>query len=296
MTWKNLSQVMGVVWILISILWAGLGVAGIIYLSEWLDGLQTSLDDNITIVVETLETIDGIVADSASVISSTHQSLGTVQVSVHDASVSLSELRPLLWKTTKVVTTEVPDALDGVKESMPTIIETAKSVDEALTWLSSLKLTIPNPLGSDWEYDLGIQYSPDVPLDRALNNMSSSLDEIPDDLRDLDESLAKADSNLLLVSDDLAYLAGDIERMNREVDELVPRMEEIRIKLNSVQTEIEGTQNRIPESFKKARNIILAILGLVILTQVPSIFLGSLFVSGVLFSRKSTEKNQMIQE
>lgn len=290
MAWKNLTRVMGVIWIFTSILWAALGIAGVFYITDWLENMQTSLDDNLTIVVESLDSFNGIIEDATNVVSSTHQSLDTVQVSVHDASDTLGDLRPLLWKTTKVVTTQVPVALDGVKGSMPSLIETAKSVDETLTWLSGFNLTIPNPFGSDWEYDLGIQYSPDVPLDQALDNMNQNLDDIPNDLRDLDDSLATADSNLLLISDDLAFLAGDIERMSREVDVIVPQMEKILIRIDTLQADVIETQERIPDFFLKTRNLILAILGLLIITQIPAIFLGSLMVSGALFAQKSSEE------
>ncbi len=280
---KNVSRVIGVIWISISLLWAGLGIAGIYYISSWLESTQASLTNNLTLVVDTLESVSVLVDGSTNVISSTHQSLATTQVSVHDASTTLADLRPLLWNTTKVVTVDVPDALDGMQDSIPSLIETAKSVDDTLTWLSNFNLTIPNPFGSDWTYDLGITYNPSVPLDQAMEDMSQSLENVPEELRELDESLATTDANLIIVSDDLAYLAGDIEILNEQIQEIVPQMEGLAGNIEEFQATFVEAEESIPESFAFAQKILLAILGLLILTQVPTMFMGGLLISGVLF-------------
>ena len=280
---KNVSRVIGVFWISTSLLWAGLGVVGIYYLSSWLDATQANLEDNLTLVVDSLESVRVLVDGSTDVISSTHQSLTTAQISVHDVSTALADLRPLLWNTTKVVTLDVPDALDGMQDSIPSLIETAKSVDETLTWLSNFNLTIPNPFGSDWTYDLGITYNPNVPLDQAMEDMSQSLEDVPDDLRDLDESLAATDANLIIVSDDLAYLAEDIETLNQQIQAIVPQMEGLAGNIEEIQATFEEAQESVPESFAFAQKIMLAILGLLILTQIPSLYMGGLLFSGVMF-------------
>ena len=119
---KNVSRVMGVIWISISILWAGLGIAGILYGSNWLESVQSSLDDNLILMADSLESIRILAEGTTDVVSSTHQSLMTAQVSVQDASVALEDLRPVLSKTTNVVTLEVPSALDGLQNSMPSLI------------------------------------------------------------------------------------------------------------------------------------------------------------------------------
>ena len=202
---------------------------------------------------------------------------------MHDAGIALEDLRPVLWKTTKVVTIDVPDALDGVHNSLPSLIETAKSVDETLTWLSNFKLTIPNPFGTDWEYDLGISYDPEMPLDQALEGMGQNLEDIPDNMRDLNESLATTDANLIIVSDDLAYLAGDLDTMNRQVQEIIPQIETLAGNIESGMETFQQTRTNIPEAFDLIRKILKIFLGLLIFTQIPSLYMGWLLISGKLF-------------
>jgi hypothetical protein len=214
------------------------------------------------------------------VVSSTQQSLTTVQQSTHDVSIALADARPLLWTTTKVVTLDVPDAIEGVQESMPSLIETAKSADETLNWLSNFKFSIPNPFGTAWSYDLGISYNPEVPLDQALEDMSGNLEGVPDDLREMEESLSTADSNLVIVSDDLAILAGDLESMNRQITDINPQLEGFASSLLDVQKNVQNIQSGLTKNFSTIRNIVSFILCLIVLTQIPSLYWGWVLVKG----------------
>ncbi len=188
---NDISRIMGVIWIITSLLWALLGMTGLFYGFQWLNSLQVGLDENLSKIDESLVSVYSLIAETTDVVSATHQSLETVQQSSHDVSIALADARPLLWKTTKVITLDIPDALDGVQELIPSLVETAKSVDETLTWLSDFQFTIPNPFGPDWSFDLGIQYDPEVSLDQALEDMSGNLKEMPEDLRGMKESLTQ---------------------------------------------------------------------------------------------------------
>jgi prefoldin subunit 5 len=278
---NKVSRIMGGIWIGTSLLWALLAVFGLFFGFRFLERLQTDLEDNLDLVVESLDPVHALILQATDIVSSTHQSIGTVQSSVHNTSAALADLRPLLWKTTKVVTIDVPVALDGVQDSMPSLIATAKSVDETLTWLSGIGFTIPIPFGQDMSFDLGIDYAPEVPLDQAMENMSGNLEGLPDDLRDMKESLNTADANLVIVSDDLALLAGDLETMNQDIANLNPQLEGLANSIESIQDGFRELQNKIPESIKTARRVMLIIAGLLVVSQVPSMYLGWILASGI---------------
>lgn len=289
---KDLSRMMGAIWIIASVLWAALGVAGLLYGFTWLNDLQDNLNENLSKVNESLDSVHSLVVDATDIVSATHQSLETVQQSTHDVSIALADARPLLWTTTKVVTLDVPDALDGVQDSMPSLIETAKSVDETLIWLSNFGFTIPNPFGTDWSYDLGISYDPDVPLDQALEDMSSNLEGVPEDLREMKESLNTADKNMVVVSDDLALLAGDLETMNQQIADIDPELKSLANNLENVQLSFQEIQEKIPDSFKTAERVMGMILGLLVFTQIPTIYFGWLLVNGAITSSTKLDNVQ----
>jgi hypothetical protein len=271
---RNISRIVGVIWIVTGFLWGILGVMGILYISSWIERAQSKLEANFIVIDETLDSVRDVIIETSDVISSTNQSLGTLQNSISDSSTTLSDIRPLIWKTTKVVTSDVPDALDGVQVSMPTLIETAKSVDETLTWLSNFKLSIPNPFGPDWSYDLGITYNPEVPLDQSLESMGQNLVDIPDELRELDQNLSDTDNNLKVVSEDLSLLSDDIKNTNERIEGVVPRIEIFIGQVDEVQISLRETQKSVYSFFDLGQKVLTSILVLLIISQIPSLYMG----------------------
>ena len=65
---KNLSRVMGIIWIITSLLWAALGIAGFLYGVTWLENLETSLEGNLQLIVDSLDPVSEIVIETTHVV------------------------------------------------------------------------------------------------------------------------------------------------------------------------------------------------------------------------------------
>ena len=293
MNTRTISRIMGTIWIIASVLWAVLAIVGLFYGLSFLERMQSNLENNLKLVIDSLDSVHSIVDETTDVISSTYQSLETIQGTMGDASTALDDLRPLLWRTRRVVTDDIPEALDGVQESMPSLIATAKSVDETLTWLSNFGFTIPNPFGPDWSYDLGINYAPDVPLDQALDTIHGNMEGLPEDLRKMKGNLNTADDNLVTVSDDLARLADDLEDINRELADINPQMDLLAAKIESIQDSFGEIQDGIPRAITTVRRVMTVVLGLIIFTQIPALYIGWVMVSGVMLPPSGLDEGEI---
>jgi hypothetical protein len=283
---------MGIILIIASVMWAILAIAGLFYGLKFLERLQTDLGANLDLVIDSLDTVHSLIGESTDIVSSTIQSLDTVQDTMSDASIALSDLRPLVWRTKLVVTDDLPEALEGVQESMPSLIATAKSVDETLTWLSNFGFTVPNPFGPDWSYDFGIDYEPEMPLNQALETTSGNLEGLPEDLRNMKESLKSADDNLEIMSDDLAQLASDLEDVSQEIADINPQLSLLSEDIVSIQESFRGVQEKIPGTIKTARRIIIVVFGLILFTQIPALYLGLRMTSGIMPVTDIEERTQ----
>lgn len=280
MNLNRISRLIGAFWMLTSLVWALLAVWALVAGLRGLNNLQAQAAANLSSVDGSLDAIHALIVESTQVVTATSASLTSVQAAIHDSSTALNESRPLLWQTTKLVTIQIPEALDGIQDSMPTVIATAQSVDQTLTWLSSFRFTIPNPFGPDWTYDLGITYAPEVPLDEALALMNANLENMPADLRAMKESLNTSDQNLILISDDLALLAGDLETVNQQLTDLNPHLQSLAQNVAQIQESFRTAQEGLPNGFAGARWTLSLVLGLVILSQIPAGYMGWLLLRG----------------
>ncbi|HBX68893.1 MAG TPA: hypothetical protein DEH25_05780 [Chloroflexi bacterium] len=283
---KRVSRLMGSIWIITSLLWATLSVLGLIYGLRWLENMRSGLEENLGLVVDSLGSVEGIIVETSNVITATYQSLQTVSTSTGDASDTVTDMRPLIWKTTQVVTGDVPTALDGVQDSMPSLIETAKTVDQTLTWIADFKIVIPIPFAPDYVFDFGFSYAPEIPLDQALEVMSGNLEGVPDDLRSMESDLDTLDANMSVIRDDLAQLSENITSLNEQIAAINPRLDEFAQNISAIEISFSEMQETLPNSFLTAKRIFSGIMGLLLLTQIPSLYWGWVMMNGNLLSEQ----------
>ena len=250
------------------------------YGDEVIQYLGDLLDRNLTLAEKNLAVVYVLLDESGEVLVSAEDSLDTVRDAIVDVIFTLTDTRPLIDETSQVITQDVPDALEGVQASMPSLIETAAAVDETLTFLSAFQFTIPNFLGDDWQIGLGIDYDPEVPLNQALGDLSSNLENIPEDLRGMENDLNTASMNLLTLRDDLSVLADDLYLVSQQVEDLNPQIEQLAENLLDMQTSLDNMQEKFSEMLPTIRLIYMAFLSLILLGQVPSAYVGVMLMRG----------------
>ncbi len=114
-----------------------------------------------------LESVAELTASLDGTFATVTDALREVQLTVADGSVSLIQLAAATGDLAEVVAVDVPRALDGVVDAMPSLVATAGVVDGAMRTLSLV----------------GIEYDPDQPLDDALRRIEDQLSVIPPRLR-----------------------------------------------------------------------------------------------------------------
>lgn len=114
-----------------------------------------------------LESVSGLASSLDGTLATVRDALGDVQSTVADGSVALTQLAAATGDLADVVSVDVPGAIDGVLDAMPSLVATAGVVDGAMRTLSLV----------------GVEYAPSEPLDDALRRIQRELSVIPPRLR-----------------------------------------------------------------------------------------------------------------
>jgi prefoldin subunit 5 len=271
---RFVSVTMGLFRLGISMIWAGLAMVGMYVGDQVLTDAQGWLDNSMTPVVKSLNIVQELLFELGDVLAETQEALITVQDTTVNLTLTLTDTYPLIDETSQIITQDLPLALEGVQSSMPSVIETAAAVDETLTFLSGVQITIPNLFGDNLEIGLGINYSPDVPLDQALEELMGNLEGIPADLRTMENDLDKAASNMMTLRDDLSVLADDLHATNQQLAELSPQVQEFAENVGVIQKEMEENQAILAALLPTLRLGMIIFLSLILLGQVPSAYVG----------------------
>ena len=218
----TISKIMGFSRIIFNILWIAWGVVGIIYGLKGINYVDVAITNSLNVMEENIEIVKKMLGETIDVIEKIDQSLATIEQSSLDAGISLIETRPMVDKTAQVVTRDLPQALDDMQTSMPSVIEAAAMIDQTLYILSRFKFSIPNPFGTDFEVSLGVDYTPSIPLEDAIEKLSGNLEGIPDRMRTIEGDLISTDINLGIMSENLIDTAYDLDLMREQVEDISP--------------------------------------------------------------------------
>jgi phage-related protein len=270
------TQIMGTLRVIFCFLWMGLGVLGLVYGLRGLDWAEDALERNISGVTANIEVINNLLTEMIDVVDRVDASLSTVERSMIDASFILDDSRPLIDVASRVVAQDLPQALDDVQQSMPAVIEAAATIDQTLSLLSKFKFSLPNPFGADWEFSLGVDYEPPVPLEESLVSLSANLEGIPDTMRSVEGDLVTADLNLAVMGDNLFDIAYDMDLMRAQIADINPEIEAMISNLGEVQSSLAATQDGYPRILGTTRKVFVGVMVLFILTQIPTAYFGFL--------------------
>lgn len=280
---KTLSKSMAVLRLVISLIWIALSVVAIIYAHRTIQQAQNWLGESLTPLIESVDNLHAIMDESNDVLVGVEESLDSVQDTTVDVTLLLTDTRPLVSETTEVIASDVPDAIEGIQTSMPSLIETAATVDETLKFLSNFQASIPIPFRDALSFGLGIDYDPEIPLDQALEDLGGNLDGIPENLRGLEEDLTTANDNLLVVRDDLSALADDLYEINQELKDINPQLEALTEDVQALQSTLAGVEERAATLLPILRTVTIAFFALILLAQLPTIYMALLVLRGDIF-------------
>ncbi|MEA3349912.1 MAG: hypothetical protein U9Q82_04760 [Chloroflexota bacterium] len=271
---KNLEISMGTLRLAVGLIWAALSIAGMIYGDKTIQAAQEWMDLKMSPVIESLGTVHTILIEAGDVLTTVETSLATVGGATTDVALTLTDTRPLVDETAQVLVYDVPETIEGVQDSMPSLIETAATVDETLAFLSAFKMVVPIPFGDDVDIGLGVDYNPEVPLDQALEDLNDNLEGLPEDLRALEDNLDTADANLLILSDDLSALADDLSDVNQQMEDINPQLDDVADDVQALRIALEDVQERGLEVLPTVRMVYMVLLSLILLGQVPAVYAG----------------------
>ncbi|MFW6098221.1 MAG: hypothetical protein ACOC9Z_09085 [Chloroflexota bacterium] len=268
-------------WLMLAIGVSGiiLSIVGVITGRQLIDAIGASIGGNLTTTVDSLDTVRETLVLTRSTVAQLETGLETAEESASNVSTAISESRPLLTESSRIVTGDVPESIETFQESLPALIEVSAAMDNTLRTLSAFRID-RSILGIPLNFDLGVDYDPDVPFDQSVRELGESLDGMPEQLRSLEQYIETTDENLLTMSEDLARLSADLENINSTMDEVEPLINEYITIVTEVADNARESRLLLDRQLAQAKLVVTIIMIWFGLLQVAPIYLGWELVSG----------------
>lgn len=221
--------------------------------------LAQSVEGNLRLTANSLETVQETLVLTKEIVGQVNEGMATVEETADDVALAMDTFQPFIEQAAVVTTEGVPESIDNLQTTVPSLIQVASTIDQALGTLNNLRL---------------LDYEPEVPFGESVAILGTSLEGIPEDLRNLGTSLEGTDESLQLLSRDLRAIADVMHEINADTAELEPLIDDYIATVTEINDSTRLAQSQLRSQVGLVRIIIMVILLWLGLTQIAPIYLG----------------------
>jgi hypothetical protein len=239
-------KILGIFFVLLGLSGLVLSVIGTFASRQIIDDFGEVAGNALLLSSQSIDAVNDTLVVTKQTLADVTEGLDTVGDAAVNLSNTMDDTGPLLDQVTQVAARDVPDGLEAVQSAIPDVAQAAGAIDDALSILNAFQVE-RSIFGVPIQFDLGIDYDPEMPLDETVLELGQSLEGMPSNLRALESDLSSAGDSLVLIGGNVLTIAEDLDRLNATVGELEPLVDEyIRLATETAelirQTEMELSQ------------------------------------------------------
>ena len=283
---------LGIILLLIGLSGIALGIVGARVSRDMLQTLSDGTKAGLDLAIDSLQTVSDSLTLARQTIADVHTSLETVQTTATDVAVSLEASQPMVADVAAIAGQDLPRSVETIQAAIPNAAQAAEAIDSTLTTLNRFKIDT-TILGFPIQYDLGIDYNPDVPFGESVLAIGRSLDDMPIRLRNLQTALEDTAVNLQTISEDMRSLSTDLEGINGRLLDFDPLITDyIRI-VTETDDNLRLIRGQIDQQVSSAQFVITLGMVWLVVSQLVPLYLGlDLLTDGRLFRRSQPTTNE----
>ncbi|HEX2152567.1 MAG TPA: hypothetical protein VHL52_01135 [Acidimicrobiia bacterium] len=218
---------------------------------ERIDRLSAATSDALVTFTDNLILVQGTVAQMQAGLSTTVELLG-------DSAEVAIEIEDGLSDTAEALRVGLPDTISSVEQGLPELIASMSVLEPTLRSLSFL----------------GVEYDPEVPLNRTLTQLQRSLEPLPDELRASGERLASLNGDTAMLASQLNELSLTVDAIAADLAEADTLFSEQAEAARTTRELVDVERAQLPLLERRAR-VVLVILGTSIgITQLALALVG----------------------
>lgn len=246
-----LRRIIGLLMLVLGLVGVVISSAGVFFGRQAVDATFKGLDDTLVLATDGLNTAVASLELAKTTLGDVNNGLVTVEAATLNMAKTVTDTRPLLDQVSVVVSQNAPASVEAMQASIPALASVAATIDQTLLILSQFRID-EVIFGVPFQYDLGIDYQPEVPFDQAFIGLGDSLDGLPEELRSVEGNLTIANTNLAAISESIVAISRDIETINSRVAEVPAQLDsyigivrQIDNSLQTIRTQVTQQQERV---------------------------------------------------
>jgi hypothetical protein len=235
---RSPSSIVGILLLIAAVAGLMISLAGIVGVWRITAGIKTGMATTAAMLETTLQaTADGLEIARLS-LTQADESLETLAETVDTAGQSLGDTAPLIASLTQVTSTDLPETIRTTQGALVSAQASAETIDSTLRLITAIPLLPIQP------------YAPEVPLGQALQEVSDSLDAIPESLSSMETALADTADNLVTIErqlDDIALGVAGVSASLASAQDVVGQYTQV---VASMQQQLSAARTILPRQLE----------------------------------------------
>lgn len=256
-----------------------ISAAGVFFGRQAVDSTFKGLDDALVLASQGLDTAVDSLELAKITLGDVNEGLETVEGAAINIAKTVTDTRPLLDQVSVVVSQNASGSVEAMQASIPALAEVAATIDQTLLTLSQFRID-EQILGFELKYDLGINYSPEIPFDQAFVGLGASLTGLPQELRSVEGNLEVANVNLAAISDSITAISTDIDIINGRIAEVPAQIDSYTIIVRQINNSFAGIRTQVTQQQERVKLILTFVLIWWGLPQLALVMIGWDFLFG----------------
>lgn len=234
--------------------WLGLAatVAAVVVGWQLTSTFRLSTERTLDLIAATLETTSETTTTAIGTLSVAEAGMVEAEFALEAAGSGLDRLSEVMREMAFVLAGEVPATLEAVAESFPAMIDTARVIDRTMNALSFL----------------GINYSPEIPLDVSLSAVEDQIVPLAASLRAQAIPLAESAVEINSVGDSVATVGARVAEITTQLSNSQGLIEQYEQSATDASLLIQDLRDRLDSQVLLVRILLIAlgIAGTVLMT------------------------------
>ena len=229
-----INRTLGVVFILTALIGFVFSTAGVVF--TW--RIKNPVVQNF---LTTLDLIDSTLTTTENGLEVTELSLKKATIDVKSledtvlaSSKAIEDTSPLLNSLSGLLTEDLPDTIVATQISLQSAQSSARLIERVLIAVTSIP------------FFPGEAYNPQIPLDKALADVSTSLDPLTVSFQDMEKRLRSSQGNLILIQAQFKIIARHVSQFNEYISEAEKVIDDYQVVILELQNGTSLLRLRIP--------------------------------------------------
>jgi chromosome segregation ATPase len=194
--------------------------------------VTTTVGEMLGTLQEALSTTEGGIGTLRGTLESTQEDLTLLQSSLENIQATAEITSDSLESSANLVGDDLTLTITDTQTALDSAATSAELIDDTLAFLASIPL-------------LGLDYQPETPLHISLTQVSSGLEDVPEELQEIESHLNATAAGLDTFAEDLDALSENLAHFNDDLDGAEALLDRYDLILTAANNRVTSLESRL---------------------------------------------------